>query len=277
LFAVSLVFYPWQTSISVPAILKSAQYQKLFVSEPGQINRLDVTIGQTVAEGDWLLAISSDDLDQAIFKTQNTLSVLEEKLRRANSTTALRELAAGLTEEMLREQSRLLSLLERQDKLILRAPFDAQVVALTPLNLGDYISRETAVMALLGADWQLHAYIASEDLNVATVGAQGVFVANNGEKIATEFRVSQILPSALTELPYAELGSVYQGAIAARQKEAALIPEYALYEVILAPTTPITPNAQRLLGQLVLAGQPESIFDKVRRQVYSVFIRESGF
>jgi len=82
----------------------------------------------------------------------------------------------------------------------------------------------------------------------------------------------------IPSLPYLELGSDYNGPIAARQeKEQELIPEQAYYKVTLLPDDTIQPPSLRTLGFVVIDGKPKSYLTRIWQSGAGIFIRESGF
>jgi len=91
-------------------------------------------------------------------------------------------------------------------------------------------------------------------------------------------RVEAIDRNAVRSLRTASLSSLAHGPIPVLQsRDQTLIPQTAVYRVLLAPQGASPPALVQLRGKVLLDSGPRSLAGAAWRQVVGLFIRESGF
>jgi putative peptide zinc metalloprotease protein len=268
---------PWKAHISAPAVATFERHQTLFPSEAGQVVSWQVTPNQKVKQGQLLILLESMDVEQQIVLTQTRLNALQTSWQRAGSGAGLLLSLSSLQTQISREQSRLQSLLERREKLAIKAPYDGYIGEWLPLSTGDYVNENSALATLYDDESLLvKAYIDGRFIPLLRKDKAVSFIGNDGEVLAASLMIDKVIPIAIKRLPYPGLASTYGGAIATQKLEDELIPESATYEVHLTfqGKTQLT---RQQFGEVSLAIEPTSFLVDGLRYLYGVLIRESGF
>lgn len=273
-----LVFVvPWKSHISVPAVATFERHQTLYPSEASRVVSWQVTPNQKVQQGQLLILLESSDVEQQIILTQTQLNALQTRWQRAGAGAGDLLSLSSLQTQLSREQSRLASLLERREKLAIKAPYDGYVGEWLSLSSGNYVNERTALATLYDDESLIvKAYVDSRFISSLKEGEPASFMGNDGKPLEASLLLEKVVPTALKRLPYPGLASTYGGAIATQKLEEDLIPTSATYEVhlIFHGKTPLT---RQQFGEVSLTIEPTSFLMNGLRYLYGVFIRESGF
>lgn len=277
LLTVVALVIPWQNEVSAPAVVTFERHQNLYPSESSQILSWNITPDKKVKQGELLILLESAELEQQVRLTQVRLEALHTQWQRASSGAMLRDTQLTLQTQMSRENSRLASLLERREKLAIRAPYEGYIGQWMPMNQGDYVN-ENAPLATLYDDNSgvVKAYVSGRVVSQLKIGSEAQFIGDDGELLQTKLVVEKVIPAAIKHLNYAGLASDYGGPIAAKKMEELLIPDEATYEVYLSfqDENPLT---RQQYGRVNLSVEASSLLVDGLRYIYGVLLRESGF
>ena len=83
-----LVFFPWKSSLKIPAVFTSEEYVKIYSSYPAIIKEINVINDQVVEKGDVLINLEIPQLSEEIQSTRIKIS-----LAKTNPTTAPSKMA----------------------------------------------------------------------------------------------------------------------------------------------------------------------------------------
>lgn len=273
----AVLIIPWQQSISLPAVIKTSQYTTLYAPEAGEVYHFNIQLGDSVKQGDLLIALTSPVLEHDIVKSQLNIDQLYERLRRTTSSQDDREAIQILQQALVREQGNLASLLHRRERLMIRAPFSGKITDMYSMKVGDTFSNTTPLLSLIDSTQvEVHGFISANDMQGLKIAATGTFTSNSGYKFKMLFNQVKQLPFTHQSLPFPELASTYGGRIATRIQNDQLIPEAAYYEVILTPEEPLE-LTQRMAGVIIMEGKPTPLLEKFLKRIYALLIRESSF
>ncbi|SBS36331.1 Peptidase family M50 [Marinomonas spartinae] len=274
---VGALLIPWQGQISAPAVATFERHQTFYPSEPAKVVNWQVVPDQKVKQGQLLILLESAEVEQDIHLTQVKLDALQTQWQRASSGASSSDEQLTLQTQLSREQSRLQSLLERRERLVIQAPFNGDIGENLSLKKGDYVNEKMPLATLYDAQSGIvKAYIDSRSVSRLKIGSEASFIGNDGTPLPTQLVVEKVLPTAITHLNYPGLSSVYGGPIAAQKMQDQIIPDTSIYEVILSfkGKSPIT---RQQYGRVDLSVEPTSFLVNGLRYIYGIFIRESGF
>ncbi|GAA0693122.1 hypothetical protein GCM10009104_20480 [Marinobacterium maritimum] len=271
---------PLSVDVRVPAVLKARQVQSLFATEAAQVEKVLVSAGLRVVEGQTLLRLTAPELNQQMEQTREQLQLVELKLSRQSASRDAQTDQAVNLERLRQLKEQLAGLVLREQKLVIRAPFGGVVSAMETLSPGQWVGRDQPLLTLVDTGQvMVEGLVHERDLNLLQPGQAGVFIAASGEHPSVPVRLQQIDISAVPSLPYPELGSEAGGPVAVRRQDEQLIPEAAHYRVQLTPESrePVVSQPARQAGVLVINGKPRSALLHQLQRVAALFIRESGF
>ncbi len=271
---------PLSVDVRVPSVLRAQQVQSLFAPEPAQVTAVLVRPGEYVTAGQVLLQLESPELNQQVRETLEQLDLVQLKLSR-QSVSRDDQVAQAINQERLQQlNEQLAGLRQREEKLLITAPFSGYVGAMETLSDNQWIGRDEPILTLIDKEQLIVEGLVNERyLTSLEPGQTGFFIAASGEGPRIPVRVGQIDISAVPALLYAELGSDAGGPIAARPQNELLIPEAAHYrvEMMLESPAPTPLRHKREVGVVVIEGKPRSALLHQLQRVIALFIRESGF
>jgi putative peptide zinc metalloprotease protein len=109
------------------------------------------------------------------------------------------------------------------------------------------------------------------------VGNAAIFYPDGGFLSPLDARVTAIDRANTRILPDAYLASRFGGAIPVRETpQGELVPERAVYRIVLMPEQAAEAPARVLRGRVVIKGSAESLAARAWRSVLAVLVRESG-
>ena len=276
LLLLTLLFVPWRGRVDAPALLRAERQVVLLSAEAG---RLAAKVSQDahVGDGQTMFRLESAEIDRAIQVARAQLEAAQAELtagtfspdrRRAQQATYARasEAAAALARAEARSQS-----------LIVKAPFAGEVRDIPPdLRVGDDIRRLERLGVLVASGTSLvEAYVSEADLDRVLPGAAARFIQVDGNVLPLV--VSEVARTSTRSLDVPELGSIYEGPIAVRRSPSGvLVPDRAVYRVVLAGARPLAPITTRTSGHVVIEAPARSAASIVYQRAVALFLREAS-
>jgi putative peptide zinc metalloprotease protein len=266
---------PWRGRVDAPALLRAERQVVLLAAEPGQVVAM-VPDGTHVAQGEVIFRTESVEVyhDIAAARAQLEAAQAEQmagtynpERRRAQQATLAKTSQASAT--LARSES-------RAGLLQVEAPFAGVVRDVPPdLRVGTQVRRleRLGVLAADGAS-VVEAFVSEADLDRVKVGALARFVPLEGETL--DLAVAEIAHASTRVLEVEELASVHDGPIAVRKGQRnSLVPEHALYRVVLTGVQSLGTARWRAVGTVVIDAEPRSIAEIVYRRAVALFLREA--
>jgi putative peptide zinc metalloprotease protein len=165
----------------------------------------------------------------------------------------------------------------RAESLLIRAPFKGEIRDIpTYLRVGDDLRRSEplGVLVALGPPI-VEAYVAEADLDRVALGAKATFIPVDGETL--QLVVAEVARTSTRILDVPELASVHDGPIAVRRTSSgALVPDRAIYRVVLTSPAPLAAATIRTAGHVVIEAPVRSAADLVYRRALAPILRESS-
>ncbi|TYL48322.1 HlyD family efflux transporter periplasmic adaptor subunit [Marinomonas sp. IMCC 4694] len=273
----AVLVVPWKNHISAPAVATFERYQVLYPSESSRVVAWNMVANERVKKGQLLVLLESPEVEQEIELTQASLDSLATRWQRVSAGAIDLMTLSTLQSQLSREQSRLQSLLDRRERLAIKAPYDGYIGEWLSLSKGDYVKARSPLATLYDdQSGVVKAYVSGHVLARLQTQLPVRFISNDGVAFPVQLAVEKVLPTAIKRLHYTGLGSTYGGAISTQMMDDQLIPEEATYEVQLS-LVGAAPMMRQQFGKVNLTVEPHSFLGDGLRRIYGVFIRESGF
>ena len=285
LSGMAMLFVPLDRHVNVPAVLAMAEAQRVFAPRPAQVERVLVKQGQTVARGDVLVRLYSDDLAQQIRLERAKLALIKVRLARGMADNADLALRAVLERERATLVEAINGLEARVRDLVVtaRQPGRVSFVA-RGLAAGRWVNPETLlvhVVASRGAI-EVRGLVEGSEITRLKAGATGVFIPENPQMKAFPVElVNTGFSGGLTGQQAREtvfLSSLNGGPVAYVQAENGKPrPVTSLYRVLYRVTGHGHGGvASEMRGTVVTRARPVSLAGRFARRVVAVLLRESG-
>lgn len=276
-----LLTVPWPGRIGVSAVLRPQESWPVFAPAGARIEALPFAHGDVVQEGQPLVKLFVPDL-----------ATREKALQARLEQQRWQAVMSGFDEDMRKrwkvtEQSLATTAAELQGIQAERhqfaptAPFAGHFWLADPdLSPGQWVSKRETLAVLVHQDspWRVETWLDEDDVQRVQVGQKAFFTADSGTGERLELTVSAIDRDAARLLPRHELASALGGHILTREKNGQLVPERAIYRVVLdVGNMPQSLRSHAWRGQLTVHAQWSSPTARYTRQVLAVLVREFGF
>lgn len=276
-----LVLVPWPTRLSASGHLKPQESFTVYAPAGAQVVELPFHEGAEVPQGATLLKLASPDLGLRWQRAESRLAQLREQAVSATvGDTALQQNVQVLQQELVAAQAERAGVQADAARYAPVAPFAGRVHEVDPeLRAGDWVRRQEALLTLVkpGA-WVVETYLDEDGIRRVAAGDTARFYADGLAGAALPLRVASVDKDAARVLPQAMLAVKHGGSVLTRDKDGQLVPERAVYRVVLqAEGDPGRLSGHDWRGTVVIHGRWEAPAWQYVRSVAALLWREAGF
>ncbi len=274
---------PWNTHVTGQGVMRTSRHLELYAPQPGRLSEAPRANGTQIKSGDLMMAFESPELEYRSRRTQANLKRLDWQLEVSGLNDQMREKQSITREELAGARTELMGLERQRERLALHAPFDGILVDVPPeLEQGVWVNRQEKLGELIDPTaWRAEVYLEDSEVHRVKVGDRARFYPEAPGLSAASLRVTRIDPDATRQLPEPMLAVQHGGQILTRERNNQLIPDKALYRVVLEvdpaslPENPAAALSAR--GRVVIHGEARSWLADYLRSGLNVLIRESGW
>jgi putative peptide zinc metalloprotease protein len=281
--AVILAFLPLSTRITAPAVIYPQQFLRLFPQEPGRIESLGISIGQTVKAGDVLFVIDAPQINEELRIAEVEIELARSRLARIGANANDLAQRSIIESELGSSLARKRGLEERRTALVVKAPFDGTITDMNPEILpGQWVGRaEQIAFVSSGQGSVARGYVAGDDSGRLAANAAGWFIPNDVSQPKLPVTLASLAQAGAREIDVPQLSSQHHGAIAvhvaSEGKRHRLVPVSAQYAVVATIDDASFVPSRSVQGVMLLHGEGVSFAERVWRRVLMVLFREAGF
>ncbi|MDB2562313.1 HlyD family efflux transporter periplasmic adaptor subunit [Sulfurimonas sp.] len=275
---ISSFFIPFQSTISLPAIIEVQNHTNIYATKNAQIKVIHIADASYVKKEDLLLELLSPDLNFSIQRCKEEISHIQNNLKKYAGFKDIRDQKYVFEENLLRKQKELEGLLAIKNTLTIKAPYDGYIVFNQTYSTGQWINTKEPIFSIYDDEnTQLKAFVASDQLNLISLDSSASFISDIAELKSIKVKIKAISDISLPYLAYPELSSQHSGKIATRDSKNKLYTENTYYQLdgSLLDNTQRFPT--RIKGNLIVDAKPKTMAQSFYIQAVSLFIRESGF
>jgi len=274
-----ILFVPWQTHVSAPALLQPAVQTQIFAQGSGQVEKIYVQSGEAVRKGQRLIKLSSGALTHEAEKSALRISLLEAQLARRSADAQDRMAGEVLQRALRKERANLAGTKALQAALDIRAPHSGIVVELSPeLHIGRAINPQQPLARILQPE-QLEILSFASETQIARIedDARVKFIADNAFAQVVTGHVNFIAPTNEDVLTEPIFSSEFRGPIATKPAgDGSARPAAAIIRLKAVPDkAPIILRAER--GIVRIKAAPQSPARAIYRRIAQVLLRETDF
>lgn len=277
---IALLAIPWQGHIELPALQRAARYAVLYPETAAQLAEINARRDQPVRAGDVLFRLTSPEIDNQLRQRESSIALLNLKIRRqAGSEEDLQNLRV-LEQELAADLAARAGLLERRERLEVRAPFDGVLMDVTEaLRPGLWMAKNQPLARLVApGEGEAIAYVREPDLDAIRTGARARFYPEDLTLAPVDAVVTMVDTASVKTLDQPYQASVYQGEIATEERpDGTLAPVDAVYRVRLSVAADADLPDRVVRGAVRVEAEGLSALQRLWRTVAAVVIRESGF
>ena len=281
LISLTIFFYPWRSSITIPSVYESAHTVDIYPSEEAVVEKVFISPKQFVNKNDNLIKLNSPLITNAIRQSKDRIELLELRLKRRLSLQFEMDDLIIIESNLEKEKQILKGLKEKESKLFIKAKIDGQINDLLDIRKNQWVSKNEKIFSIVNLDQhQVVAFVAENDLYKINKAMQAQFKPNNNEFSYVDLTLSSIDMSAIEYLPYLSLASVHGGSIPVRaldEQNKLYKPEKAQYKVTFETKNSVNSLQWQTPGKVKLSTNSYSFFDAIYNNVSRILIRESGF
>ncbi len=271
---------PWQGDVSAPAVLAPAREQSLYSPVPAQVIDAPAQGKQAVKKGDVLLRLSSPDMAHRLRLARIQEAGWRWQVEQQSFNTDLLRQGDALKRHGEEAQAQVSGLTLEADQLVLRAPFDGELLARSQdLAPGTWVTPRELLFAVADRrQTRVDVYVGESDLERLHPGDDASFVPEAVEFGRHDCKIGEVDRVNVAELQEPALASTFGGPLPVHTTaKGGLTPAATLYRVRLTHCAPALAPTLRLRGTAHLEADGRSILLGWGRQALRVLIRESGF
>lgn len=256
---------------------------RLYPQEPGRIERLDVSVGQTVKAGDVLFVIDAPQISEELKIAEVEIELARSRLARVAANADDLAQRSVIESELGSSLARKRGLEERRTALVVRAPFDGTITDVNPEILpGHWVGRAEQIAFLSSGQGSVaRGYLVGNDIVRLTANASGWFVPDDVSQPKLPVTLAAIAEVGAGEIEIPQLSSQHHGAIAvhvaSEGRSQRLVPVSAHYAVVATIDGGNFVPVRTVQGALLLDGEGISFAERIWRRVLMVLFREAGF
>ena len=276
----SLVFIPFPTNVSAPAILQAASYATIYAPMPGRVRQVLARNGQRVMAGEQIAVLENPLLEKEVRLAEIKAAMWNYRLGRQAGHDQDRAQRQVIAESLKAELAELAGLESKQANFILKAPIAGMIRdhadSLLP---GRWIDQKLPVFYLIDADHAvIEGLVPVDKLSYIDVGQSARFIPADLTSPSIEAQVAEIAEVDERDIAISYFASIFGGDMAVRKDDKGrLNPEVSVYRVRLNLRDAIQDVDQAVLGHVQIQGQSSSLAKRVWDHTVAVLIRESGF
>lgn len=278
---IALLVIPWQSKISIPAVLDHAAYVRLYPPAASVVKSVLVEKNAEVAEGTPILELESPALERDLTLATLRMNLLQLRLDRRIVDREDKASSLSLEREMEKLKAEKAGIEKRIAELVVKAPISGRLAELNgSLEPGRWVSRSEELGLIVAPEKGVvvNGYVSHDDLARLKPGAKGRFEPDDVLSAAEDVEVRDVAYSgaSVIEIPY--LASTFGGPVAVTEdRDRGLVPNQATYLVTMTPNEVLaSPMMHVKRGVVIVEGQAESIAARFWRHAASVLVRESG-
>ena len=277
--AAGLLALPLPHRFEVPAVIESAEAQRILSPASAEIVRIHVRPGDMVKPGDALFSLRSPKLDADRDKARMQLAYVRERYGRRAVDAIDRDASLVLEREIGRLEERIEGLERLRRDLEIRASVGGGVQdMLADLHEGRWIRRGEELASIVGGGSRIRGYVPEALRPLVPASGKGRFIADLWTAPAVDASVVIVAPASAETIDLAYLASTHGGTVAVNEdRERGATPVEAQYQIILAPDRTDAPIVRVQRGMVSFDGEPSSLAARSMRRMVSLLIRESGF
>ncbi len=278
--ALALVAVPWPAPVSSSGVLRPADTYAVYAPEGAQIVALPAAEGSAVAAGEPLVRLASPALELRWRKAVAAEEAARRQAAAAGVSAAQRANMQVLQQQLDTARADLDGARVAMQKYVPLAPFAGRLRDLNPeLKPGVWVGRGERLATLVPeGGWRAEAYLDEGALRRVRVGDGARFYADGREGPFVGLTVVAIDRDATRVLPNAMLATQFGGSITSREKQGQLLPETAVYRVLLEPSDdPAAMRGHSWRGTVVIRAAWEAPGLRFVRSALTVLWREAGF
>lgn len=274
---IAVLVVPWQSTITMPAVLEADQVTTVFTAVPGRVEAVFVKDGESVKEGQVLARLASPVLTHERQLVEQRIELVRERLARTaggatelNNGALLKYELAALVEKRLGQK-------RESERLVLRAPADGIVRDLNSLlHTGRWVKKDEFVgMVVNGSGARLRGLLGEDDLARIDPQADGTFIPDDPALPSLAVTIADVSIAGESELHNDYLASIYGGSVAVQKSaDGELRPVSGVH--IVRFTTGTTAPAKVLRGVVHVDGKAQSLAKGIWTQVMRVVVREAN-
>lgn len=275
-----LVFVlPLPKQIHTSALIRPVSFSDIALSEPAMVKALPVRDGVSVEAGEKIIELLSPSLDFNLKTAGYRTDTAQWRLQAASLAEE-----RGFSPRLAAEQKRLAATeLESVQRKIAKLSFEAPHPGVfrlrdPDLKVGEWLPKEKTIATLVDPDQGLEilSWVDGYVLKQIEVGSQAKFFSQSHGAVLRG-RVTEIEEDATEALPFPAMASIFGGEILVRESNGELVPERAIYRVVVSPNKTGVGNSTILhYGQLVLSTQPSSIGGQYLKNFLSILLKEAA-
>ena len=177
-----LVFFPWKSSLKIPAVFTSEEYVKIYSSYPAIIKEINVINDQVVEKGDVLINLEIPQLSEEIQSTRIKISLAKTQINRLSKKAGNLDQYIVLQQTLIALLSELKGLNKIKTSLTIKAPIKGKIKNFYDLSIGHWISSTDELMGIVNyGSGHVVGFISENSIDRFKLNKDATFIPFDGQ------------------------------------------------------------------------------------------------
>lgn len=274
-----LLFIPWNTNITVPAIFEATENVEVYAPVAAKIQTIHIKQGQFVESGELIAVLDSGQLNAELIKAKNKINNIQLLLNRhAASAENLSNLHVLLSR--LEEAKSEVNSLEDQIALLnIYSPISGVITDVEDsVHESRWINDSVPMFNIINQQQHIIGLISETDIARVEVADHAIFYPDNAQIPSLAANINDLENINIRSIQQPYFNSLFGGEVAVRQDQNGdYIPESGVYRITFTPEQNQYNFDYVVTGQVKIQGDAKSVISRFANLVYKIFIQESGF
>ncbi|MBP2306293.1 secretion protein HylD [Azospirillum melinis] len=271
---------PWDRRIHSQGLLRPTNYYSVYAPDGARIVKMPIVGGNVVGKDDVLFELEAPDLAyRQRLKTVQAMTA-SWQTNAAGVNADLRGQLPLIQATRARLEAELAGMISEKSRYQIKAPSAGVFLLSDPGIQPDvWIKKKEAIASIADlSSWQVITYLPEGEITRLSVGDLAVFYPEQSGIDRVSLKVDFIDQDAARVLPEGILASTSGGKTLVRETAGGLVPETALYRVVLSLAEPKqSPQPMLQRGDVVVFGDSKPLADDFLKSAIGLFVREAGF
>lgn len=275
-----LAFLPWPGRVTASALLRPADIWPLHVPGAAALADNQLVEGRPVSAGSPLVRLQPAELTSKARVAGLRLEQARWAAFSAGTEADTRASRLVAEEEAAAAEKQVQAIELELLRYAPLAPGNGVIRDTAPdLRVGEWLPADERLAHVVGKDRAIiETYLDEDQVRQIRPGQRGIFVAQGREGPVLEVEVIDIDADATRILPDARLAAAAGGHILARERQQQVVPEFAVYRVVLAVNSPWQEFQSHIWrGDVTIRTDATSRLTRYFRHAVMVLLRETGF
>lgn len=273
-----MIFVPWKTHISMPAVIEAENLVDIYAPKPSQIEKIFLKNGSFIHKNELLISLVSPQLNHEIYTIEKEIELIELELKKLAGSHDILDQHFIYEESLIQKQNELESLNKIKNSLQIYATIDGIAYFNDDYYPRQWLGTKDAILSIYDpSSLKITSFCPEKNIKDIVLYNKASFITDIFEYPKIDAKIIKISYASSPYITHPELSSKYGGQIAIREDNNKLHSEKAYYKVDANITELSVPIYIKTRGVLLTEVKYYSLVQNIFNTVLTSLLKESSF